>query len=38
MDFFEEKGVVAIASRLRRLTETLTRDDAEIYKMAGLDF
>lgn len=38
MDFFEEKGVVAIASRLRRLTETLTHDDAEIYKMAGLDF
>ena len=38
MDFFEEQGVVAIASRLRRLTETLTHDDAEIYKMAGLDF
>ncbi len=38
MDFFEKRGVVAIASRLRRLTETLTRDDAEIYRMAGLEF
>ncbi len=38
MDFFEKRGVVSIASRLRRLTEKLTRDDAEIYKMAGLDF
>lgn len=38
MDFFEKRGVVSIASRLRRLTEKLTHDDAEIYKMAGLDF
>lgn len=38
MDFFEKRGVVAIASRLRRLTETLTRDDTEIYRMAGLEF
>ena len=38
MDFFEEKGILAIASRLRRLTEALTRDDAEIYRMAGLTF
>ena len=37
-DFFERQGVVSIASRLRRLTETLIRDDAEIYRLAGLNF
>ena len=38
MDFFERNGVAAVASRLRRLTERLTRDDAELYKSAGLNF
>lgn len=38
MDFFEKHGVVSIASRLRRLTETLTGDNTEIYRMAGLKF
>lgn len=37
MDFFERTGKMAIGSRLRVLTETLTRDAASIYGLYGLD-
>ncbi len=38
MDFFEKTGPMAIGSRLRMLTDTLTRDASSIYKNYGLDF
>lgn len=38
MDFFEKTGPMAIGSRLRRLTDALTRDASSIYKNYGLDF
>ena len=37
MNFFDEAGVKAIGSRLRRLTETITEDSAQIYKTYGVD-
>lgn len=37
MDFFERTGKMAIGSRLRVLTETLTRDAASIYGLYGID-
>ena len=38
MDFFENVGVLAIASRLRRLTDRMSADDVKIYELFGLDF
>ncbi len=38
MDFFDKTGVLAISSRLRRLTEQLTQQNIEIYAMYGADF
>ena len=37
MDFFERTGKMAIGSRLRVLTETLTHDAASIYGLYGVD-
>ncbi len=37
MDFFERTGKMAIGSRLRVLTEALTRDAASIYRLYGVD-
>ena len=37
MDFFERTGKMAIGSRLRVLTETLTRDATSIYGLYGVD-
>lgn len=37
MDFFEEIGKVAIGSRLRMLTDKVTEDAAEIYKLYHID-
>lgn len=37
MDFFERTGKMAIGSRLRVLTETLTRDAVGIYGLYGVD-
>ncbi len=37
MDFFERTGKMAIGSRLRVLTEILTRDAASIYGLYGVD-
>lgn len=37
MDFFERTGKMAIGSRLRVLTETLTHDAASIYALYGID-
>lgn len=37
MDFFERTGKMAIGSRLRVLTEKLTRDAASIYGLYGVD-
>lgn len=38
MDFYEKMGVLAIESRLRRLTDRLISDDVKMYKLFGLDF
>lgn len=38
MDFFDKVGVLAIASRLRRLTDRMSADDIKIYQLFGLDF
>lgn len=38
MDFFDQTGKLAIGSRLRMLTDTVTADAASIYKMFGMDF
>lgn len=37
MDFFERTGKMAIGSRLRVLTETMTREASEIYKLYGIN-
>lgn len=37
MDFFNQTGKLAIGSRLRMLTDKITMDAAEIYKMFGVD-
>ncbi len=37
MDFFEHAGKKAIGSRLRFLTEILTRDASDIYELYGVD-
>ena len=36
MDFYERTGKMAIGSRLRVLSETLTRDAADIYGLYGV--
>ena len=36
MDFYTRVGKVALGSRLRRLSETLTEDAAEVYKLYGV--
>lgn len=36
MDFYSQVGKVAIGSRLRRLSESLTDDAAQIYKLYGV--
>ena len=38
MDFFEKTGKMAIGSRLRLLTDRLTADAADIYRLYGNDF
>lgn len=38
MDFYDNVGVLAIASRLRRLTDRMSASDVKIYEMFGLDF
>jgi DNA-binding MarR family transcriptional regulator len=38
MDFFEQTGVMALGSRLRQLSDRITRDSAETYKMQGIEF
>lgn len=38
MDFFDKVGVLAIASRLRRLTDRMSADDVKIYELFDLDF
>jgi DNA-binding MarR family transcriptional regulator/predicted GNAT family N-acyltransferase len=37
MDFFETAGIKAIGSRLRMLTNKVTNDAAEIYKLYAID-
>jgi DNA-binding MarR family transcriptional regulator/predicted GNAT family N-acyltransferase len=37
MDFFETAGIKAIGSRLRMLTNKVTNDAAEIYRMYGIE-
>lgn len=37
MDFFEKTGRVAIGSRLRMLTDTVTKDAARIYDLYGVE-
>lgn len=37
MDFFERTGKMAIGSRLRVLTETITRDAADIYRLYDVE-
>ena len=37
MDFFERTGKMAIGSRLRLLTDTITRDAAAIYELYGVE-
>ncbi len=38
MDFLKELGPLALASRLRRLTERLTQDVAHLYRALEIDF
>lgn len=38
MDFFDKTGKMAIGSRLRLLTDRLTADAADIYRLYGNDF
>lgn len=38
MNFFEQTGVMALGSRLRQLSDRITRDSAETYRMQGIDF
>lgn len=37
MTFYEKTGKMALGSRLRRLSELITEDAAQIYKMYGVD-
>lgn len=37
-DFFTETGPLALGSRLRRLADRMTEEDARIYRMYGHDF
>lgn len=37
MDFFDKTGKVAIGSRLRMLTDTVTADASRIYELYGID-
>lgn len=37
MDFFDKTGKMAIGSRLRMLTDMITRDAADIYDMYGVE-
>jgi len=37
MDFFETVGKMALGSRLRLLTERITEDAAQLYKLYGVD-
>lgn len=37
IELFEKSGVLTMGSRLRWLTEEVTRDAAEIYKLYGID-
>lgn len=38
MDFYDRVGIVGLGSRLRRLSETITGDSTEVYKLQGIDF
>lgn len=38
MDFFDQTGKMAIGSRLRLLTDRITADAADIYRLYGNDF
>ena len=38
MDFFDKTGKMAIGSRLRLLTDRITADAADIYRLYGNDF
>jgi hypothetical protein len=38
MDFFDEVGPAALGSRLRRLTDTMTSQAAEVYDLYHLPF
>jgi len=37
MDFFDKTGKMAIGSRLRMLTDTVTADASRIYELYGID-
>lgn len=38
MDFIEELGYLAIASRMKRLTDRFMRGGSQVYKSLGIDF
>lgn len=38
MDFFEQTGVMALGSRLRRLSDRITKDSTKTYQMQGIAF
>ena len=38
MDFFDKTGIMAIGSRLRMLTDMITEDASQIYRVYGMDF
>ncbi|PHN04974.1 bifunctional helix-turn-helix transcriptional regulator/GNAT family N-acetyltransferase [Flavilitoribacter nigricans] len=38
MDFFEQTGVMALGSRLRQLSDRITKDSAKTYQLQGLEF
>jgi DNA-binding MarR family transcriptional regulator len=38
MDLLQNLGALAIAARMKRMSETIMRSGAEVYKMYGLDF
>ena len=38
MEFFDKTGKMAIGSRLRLLTDRITADAADIYRLYGNDF
>ncbi len=38
MDFYERTGIMALGSRLRRLSETITQDSMHIYQLEKLNF